>query len=1280
MSGSQQPPTTGATGDVGLLPQPVFTPPAAGQTVLTVGQGQEFSTLAAAIAASQNGDLIEVQAGTYTNDFSIAWSQVTIEGVGGMVDLVATEPPPDDKAILTTNASMTIENVAFSGAAVPDSDGGNGAGIRYQGGDLTLINDKFEGNQDGILANADPTGTITIDHSLFENNGVSDPNMVGYGATHNMYINGVGQFTLENSISEAANVGHEVKSRALNTTIVNNWIGDGSNGTSSYEIDLPNGGNAVVENNTIEKGPGAQNNFMVHFCGESDVIPYADSSLTVSGNTFVNDYGPSGTMLLNGSIYTVTVDGNTFDNFGTSESEFGAGPAVYTNNWSGNGTEYPNSSSTGIGPGSNTVYFNDNLPHDYTITQSGIGVVGGGGLLTLDDQAGHVTVEGGTGGIDFTEEPGAGGSDIITHAGAQDTVNVVGEDDIQSQGDDLITTGQGDVIAAISGNATVQAGTADNSWAVSGQAVINVNASPGVGSDTVSVLSGAMVSVTGAGQYLEVDNYGGTSDAAFTQDGALLGETVVGGASTTQMYDNTMVLDTSNGGPGSNVTFGSGNVLMDSAGADTVHAGSGNETIIVSGSAQIFEGSGGLSVYGSGSPGATVYGGSGTTYLGGDSGNIDYVGGASHAAVQLNLSGNTIQGGAGRLSISGAGSDETIEGGSGGIDYTTEDGGDTVTTEAGATDAITIGTGSWVDSNGNDQISLGQGSFQVTVTGASSVQGSTGNSNYTISGNDTVSLRGNDQLFVTPGGKAVVSDSGSATYFMETDGLLNFTGASAGDDDTATVSGGNASLSYNAGQGGIRIGDSTGGAMIELGAGWAGLSVAGNDTVAFGAGDATVGYGGSDRTFIFSAHSAPTNTLFDQFVVGQDQLEFQRVSVTAEATGDGGTTLTLSDGSTIGFVDLYNPPNWVGQGDPQGETLTTSGNTINGTDIPLTITDEAGHNTINGGSGGLTLVALAPGDVITTASGARDQLTLDMGGRVTSSGDDTITAGGATSVTVMPGGNVALASTGSFHLTETEAQASVSDQNGAEALQVWGGSASVAGSSANAGLNVQAGVDSPTEEGPFIYATAGTAAVHLVGAAGTGATVAGAAGTILHVNSGDSNAVIVMDSGWVHGGTGTDIISAINAATVVAGSGYMLFAGGSGPTDLHAGSGFLLGAAGSGNTTLIGGTGNLSFTTGSGNDLVRAGAGANAISFGSGNSTVDGGAAQDLYSFVFGQGGGMDLITHFKVGTDQIVLHGFSQAPTETVSSGSLHLGLSDGTQIVVAGVTHLASSSVVMS
>lgn len=250
-------------------------------SILNVGSGLQYSTISAAVAASSSGDTVDVSAGTYTNDFPTISHSLTLQAVGGPVNLVATQAPANGKGIIDAGGSgtnVTISGLDISGAQVAD---GNGAGVRYEGGSLTLSNDTIHDNQDGLLANADPNGTITINNSTFAHNGSGD------GATHNIYVGDIASLTVQSSTITGAVVGHEIKSRAESTTITGNTITDGAAGTASYDIDLPNGGNAVVTGNVIEKGPNAQNPIAISFGEEGSV--HANSSLTVQGNTLLND-------------------------------------------------------------------------------------------------------------------------------------------------------------------------------------------------------------------------------------------------------------------------------------------------------------------------------------------------------------------------------------------------------------------------------------------------------------------------------------------------------------------------------------------------------------------------------------------------------------------------------------------------------------------------------------------------------------------------------------------------------------------------------------------------------------------------------------------------------------------------------------------------------------------------------------------------------------------------------------------------------------------------------
>ena len=158
-----------AANQPGLLPvMPISIIP--GPLVLTVGVGEMYATLGAAVAAATNGSTILVDAGTYTNDFADVQTKITIEGVGGMANFVATVPPPNEKGILTVDNDVTVKNCSFSGCSISDSEGGNGAGIRYEGGQMVLENDAFTNNQNGVMGAPSILGltnTITIDHCFF---------------------------------------------------------------------------------------------------------------------------------------------------------------------------------------------------------------------------------------------------------------------------------------------------------------------------------------------------------------------------------------------------------------------------------------------------------------------------------------------------------------------------------------------------------------------------------------------------------------------------------------------------------------------------------------------------------------------------------------------------------------------------------------------------------------------------------------------------------------------------------------------------------------------------------------------------------------------------------------------------------------------------------------------------------------------------------------------------------------------------------------------------------
>jgi hypothetical protein len=288
---------------------------------LTVGIGSRFQyhTIASAVAATHDGDVVQVQAGTYTNDFVTVRDSIRLQAVGGMVRMVATSSPPDGKAIITEGAagkSVTISGFDLSGAKVAAR---NGAGIRYEGGNLTLVNAYIHDNQNGILGGAYANGTISMDRCEFAFNGYGD------GYSHNIYIGDIANLTITNSYLHDAKVGHEVKSRAETTVITGSRIDDGPTGTASYSIDLPNGGNATITNDVIRQGPRSQNPAIIAYGEEGSL--HAGTNVTIAGNSFLNDLGSSSAS----GVWNLTTSALTVSNnkvYGLSATRFVSGNAI----------------------------------------------------------------------------------------------------------------------------------------------------------------------------------------------------------------------------------------------------------------------------------------------------------------------------------------------------------------------------------------------------------------------------------------------------------------------------------------------------------------------------------------------------------------------------------------------------------------------------------------------------------------------------------------------------------------------------------------------------------------------------------------------------------------------------------------------------------------------------------------------------------------------------------------------------------------------------------------
>ncbi len=260
--------------------RPAGDKPAIAGKVIQVGATREVRTLGRASQIARDGDVIEIDPGEYSAD-SAVWTQndLVIRGVGERPRLVADGiNAAEGKGIFVIRGgSVALENLGFSNARVADR---NGAGVRLDRGRLKVIRCAFDGNENGILTANDGASELHVVDSTFVDNGAGD------GHSHHLYAGAIAKVHVTGSYFGPARVGHLLKSRAKETSVQYSRL-TGEGGTSSYEIDIPNGGRFRAIGNLVQQGNQTENRTLISYGAEGYRWP--DNQAHIAFNTLVND-------------------------------------------------------------------------------------------------------------------------------------------------------------------------------------------------------------------------------------------------------------------------------------------------------------------------------------------------------------------------------------------------------------------------------------------------------------------------------------------------------------------------------------------------------------------------------------------------------------------------------------------------------------------------------------------------------------------------------------------------------------------------------------------------------------------------------------------------------------------------------------------------------------------------------------------------------------------------------------------------------------------------------
>lgn len=262
-----------------FLPALLLIGAAPSQPFVIAATGEGYPHLDDALMAVRGQDAtVLIAPGVYRECAIQQAGRITFKAVqpGSVVfDGVACE---DKAALVLRGEGSTVDGIVFRNLRVPD---GNGAGIRIELGDLTVVDSMFLDSQEGILGATDQPTRIRVERSTFSGLGQCDETP---DCAHSIYLGTAGSVTIARSRFERGRGGHYVKLRSPRVDIAGNSFDDTAGRNTNYMIDLPEGATGRIADNVFVQGTHKEN-WSGLIVVAAEARKFRSAGLAVAGNT-----------------------------------------------------------------------------------------------------------------------------------------------------------------------------------------------------------------------------------------------------------------------------------------------------------------------------------------------------------------------------------------------------------------------------------------------------------------------------------------------------------------------------------------------------------------------------------------------------------------------------------------------------------------------------------------------------------------------------------------------------------------------------------------------------------------------------------------------------------------------------------------------------------------------------------------------------------------------------------------------------------------------------------